>query len=71
MSNQSIEVVALSSYPMAIEGWVEVKLSIYGMGCFLTRLCVGTCMFDRAISVVLGTQQVKKIYSQATAIKAA
>ena len=46
-------------------GWIEVELGILGLGCILARFWVTDCIYDKGGTVILGSRQIKKVYSQA------
>ena len=60
-----IEGTKIDGSALSILGWVEVELSIPHMGCVLVRFWITECQYDRAIPIVLGSHQVKRIFSQA------
>ena len=45
--------------------WIKVELGILGLGCILARFRVTVCIYDKAVPVVLESDQIKKVYNQA------
>ena len=60
-----IEGTSIVGSALSILGWVEVELSNPHMGFVLVRFRITECQYDRAIPIVLGSHQVKRIFSQA------
>ena len=50
---------------ISVLGWIEVELGILGLGCILAIFWVTDCTYDKGVPVVLGSHQIKKVYSQA------
>ena len=48
-----------------IIGWVEIELGVLGIGCLTTRLWVTDSLFNKGVSLVLGSHQIKQILAQA------
>ena len=49
-----------------IANWVQVELGIPRLDYILTRLWVTEYLFDKGVPVVLGSHQIKKIFTQAS-----
>ena len=61
----SVEGASMVSSTIAILRWVEVELGISYMGCILARFWITDCLKDKAIPLVIGSHQIKKIFNEA------
>ena len=60
-----VEGASMSGSAITILGWVEVNLGISFMGNMTAKFWITECMYDRATPIVLGSHQIKRIFSQA------
>ena len=61
----SIEGVKVTNSKIKIIGWVEIELGVVGKRCLVTRLWVGSSLFNKGVPIVLGGYQIKQILEQA------
>ena len=61
----SVEGLKFTNSVTNIVGWVEIGLSLLGIGCLTTRLWVTNSLFNKGVPIVLGSHQIKQILAQA------
>ena len=61
----SVEGLKFTNSVINIVGWVEIELSVLGIGCLTTRLWVTNSLFNKGVPIVLGSHQIKQILAQA------
>ena len=61
----SVEGLKFTNSVINIVGWVEMELSVLGIGSLTTRLWVTNSLFNKGVPSVLGSHQIKQILAQA------